>query len=148
MMMKVLNTTNHQSQFQRNRKHVFHCANEEYDTHFKTLSFLEHHQLLGNCSLRPEKNLLDRSKVLYQEKLSTVNTTCSTFYEDHSQSSTSMNEKSVKQIGWALKIKKKTKSSLTMTRKMSLMKNSALVNLRVKKRTLLKSPETCPMCPM
>lgn len=83
---------------------VFHCANEEC---FKTLSSLEHHQLLGNCSLRPEKNLIDRSKVLYQEKLSTVNTTCSTFYEDHSQSSTSMNEKSVKQIGWALKIKKK-----------------------------------------
>ncbi|XP_052676632.1 uncharacterized protein LOC128158002 [Crassostrea angulata] len=91
---------------QKTSDNVFHCANEECDRNFKTLSSLEHHQLLGNCSLRPEKNLLDRSKVLYQEKLSTVNTTCSTFYEDHSQSSTAMNEKSVKQIGWALKIKK------------------------------------------
>lgn len=41
--------------------------------------------------------------------MSTVNTTCSTFYEDHSQSSTAMNDMSIKQIGWSLKIKK-TKS--------------------------------------
>ena len=49
--------------------HVFYCSNGSCDRAFKTMASLENQLLLGDCSVRAEKKLLDKCKTMYQDKL-------------------------------------------------------------------------------
>lgn len=76
---------------------------------------LENHHLLGNCSIRADKNLVDRCKVLYQDKLSSININSFSFEKDYATSMSSSID-STKPAGWALK-HKKPKTTFTADQK-------------------------------
>jgi hypothetical protein len=96
--------------------HVFPC--EDCERSFRSTSALENHHLLGNCSMRDEKILADRCKVMYQKKLSSFNTKSFTLEGEDTEESTTTELK--KQTGWALKIKK-AKTTFTTDQKEYLL---------------------------
>lgn len=77
---------------------------------------LENHHLRGACSIRADKNLVDRCKVMYKDKLSLLNTNSFSFEKDDA---TNMSA-STKQAGWALEYKK-LKTAFTADQKEYLL---------------------------
>ena len=67
---------------------------------------MEEHVLLGDCELEPEhRSLVDMTKITYARKLEHNEQTCCTI---PSNTTTSQSFQSDIQMGWALKVKKKS----------------------------------------
>ncbi|XP_076086616.1 uncharacterized protein LOC143057233 isoform X2 [Mytilus galloprovincialis] len=82
--------------------HVFNCSNDDCDRSFNTMTSLDNHLLLGNCNVHVEKKVVDRCKVMYNNKLQTINAITIQSDDLEKENTTDVPE----ERGWALKVKK------------------------------------------